>query len=181
MAWTTTDIPDLTGRVAVVTGANGGLGLESARALRRGPIDVDTTPVWIGNRKGMCQESDPARCEVRERLARLDEMLLFHPEDEIGLGHGVDLACTMATQVESVIGGDLLHVVGRSAVDDGVGASTRGDDVWVGVASCGLGERRSTDVAGAHEEHRRMIATHESARYLAAISTNAWNRSWDSP
>ena len=33
MAWTTADIPDLTGRTAVVTGANGGLGLETARAL----------------------------------------------------------------------------------------------------------------------------------------------------
>jgi len=33
VSWTTADIPDLTGRVAVVTGANGGLGLESARAL----------------------------------------------------------------------------------------------------------------------------------------------------
>jgi NAD(P)-dependent dehydrogenase (short-subunit alcohol dehydrogenase family) len=33
MAWTTADIPDLTGRAAVVTGANGGLGLETARAL----------------------------------------------------------------------------------------------------------------------------------------------------
>jgi NAD(P)-dependent dehydrogenase (short-subunit alcohol dehydrogenase family) len=33
MAWTTKDIPDLTGRTAVVTGANGGLGLETARAL----------------------------------------------------------------------------------------------------------------------------------------------------
>jgi NAD(P)-dependent dehydrogenase (short-subunit alcohol dehydrogenase family) len=32
MAWTTNDIPDLTDRVAVVTGANGGLGLETARA-----------------------------------------------------------------------------------------------------------------------------------------------------
>lgn len=33
MSWTTKDIPDLAGRVAVVTGANGGLGLETARAL----------------------------------------------------------------------------------------------------------------------------------------------------
>ncbi|HKE50257.1 MAG TPA: oxidoreductase [Actinomycetes bacterium] len=33
MTWTEADIPDQTGRVAVVTGANGGLGLETARAL----------------------------------------------------------------------------------------------------------------------------------------------------
>lgn len=33
MAWTTKDIPDLTGRTAVVTGANSGLGAETARAL----------------------------------------------------------------------------------------------------------------------------------------------------
>ena len=33
MPYTTTDIPDLTGKTAVVTGANGGLGLESAKAL----------------------------------------------------------------------------------------------------------------------------------------------------
>lgn len=33
MVWTADDIPDLSGRVAVVTGANGGLGLETAKAL----------------------------------------------------------------------------------------------------------------------------------------------------
>lgn len=33
MSWTTADIPDQTGRTAVVTGANGGLGLATAQAL----------------------------------------------------------------------------------------------------------------------------------------------------
>src|SRR5688500_9765042 len=33
MAWTEADIPDLSGRTAVVTGANGGLGLQTALAL----------------------------------------------------------------------------------------------------------------------------------------------------
>ncbi len=35
MAWTARDIPDQTGRVAVVTGGNGGLGLETVRELAR--------------------------------------------------------------------------------------------------------------------------------------------------
>ena len=33
MSWTTKNIPDLHGKIAVVTGANGGLGLASAKAL----------------------------------------------------------------------------------------------------------------------------------------------------
>jgi len=33
MTWTTADVPDLTGTVAMVTGANGGLGLETTRVL----------------------------------------------------------------------------------------------------------------------------------------------------
>ena len=33
MTWTTNDIPDLSGRLAIVTGATGGLGLETAIVL----------------------------------------------------------------------------------------------------------------------------------------------------
>ena len=33
--WTAADIPDQTGRVAIVTGANSGLGLATARELAR--------------------------------------------------------------------------------------------------------------------------------------------------
>jgi NAD(P)-dependent dehydrogenase (short-subunit alcohol dehydrogenase family) len=40
VAWTAADIPDQAGRTAVVTGANGGLGLETARALAARGGDV---------------------------------------------------------------------------------------------------------------------------------------------
>jgi NAD(P)-dependent dehydrogenase (short-subunit alcohol dehydrogenase family) len=40
VSWSNEDIPDQTGRTAVVTGANGGLGLETARALAAAGADV---------------------------------------------------------------------------------------------------------------------------------------------
>ncbi len=40
MSWNTADIPDQRGRTAVVTGANGGLGLSTARALAAAGADV---------------------------------------------------------------------------------------------------------------------------------------------
>ena len=38
--WSTRDIPDLSGRIAVVTGANSGLGFETALALARAGAEV---------------------------------------------------------------------------------------------------------------------------------------------
>lgn len=40
MSWSVADIPDLSGHTAVVTGANGGLGLETARALAGAGAEV---------------------------------------------------------------------------------------------------------------------------------------------
>jgi NAD(P)-dependent dehydrogenase (short-subunit alcohol dehydrogenase family) len=63
MAWSTSDIADLTGRVAVVTGANSGLGLESVKALAGAGATVVMT----------------ARDETRAERAR-DEIRAAHPE-----------------------------------------------------------------------------------------------------
>ncbi|MEL0147043.1 MAG: SDR family NAD(P)-dependent oxidoreductase, partial [Actinomycetota bacterium] len=38
--WTVADMPDLTGRAAIVTGANSGIGFYTAQALARSGADV---------------------------------------------------------------------------------------------------------------------------------------------
>ena len=63
MGWNVSDIPDLTGKVAVVTGANGGLGLESAKALAGKGAHVVMA----------------ARNQDKAAAAR-DEILAVHPE-----------------------------------------------------------------------------------------------------
>ncbi|MDH3680112.1 MAG: SDR family NAD(P)-dependent oxidoreductase, partial [Acidimicrobiia bacterium] len=62
MSWNVTDIPDLGGRIAVVTGANGGLGLESAKVLAGAGADVVMA----------------ARSQEKARSAQ-DEILAAHP------------------------------------------------------------------------------------------------------
>ena len=63
MSWSTNDIPDLHGRTAVVTGANGGLGLASAKALAGHGAHVVMA----------------ARNQTKAASAR-DEILAAHPD-----------------------------------------------------------------------------------------------------
>ena len=63
MAWNTSNIPNLTGQVAVVTGANSGLGLESAKALAAAGAHVVMA----------------ARNQEKATSAR-DQILAAHPE-----------------------------------------------------------------------------------------------------
>lgn len=70
--WTVDDIPDQTGRVAVVTGANGGLGFEVARGLAR----KGATVVLAARNQGKSHEAQLAITaevpDARPELCELD-------------------------------------------------------------------------------------------------------------
>jgi NAD(P)-dependent dehydrogenase (short-subunit alcohol dehydrogenase family) len=74
MGWTVADMPDMTGRLAVVTGANGGLGLETARGL----AGAGATVVMAARR---LDEAEAAAESIREG----------HPEASLDLVN-LDLA-----------------------------------------------------------------------------------------
>ncbi|MGM0618516.1 MAG: oxidoreductase [Actinomycetota bacterium] len=83
MSWTTRDIPDLHGRIAVVTGANGGLGLETTLALAaRG-----ATVVMAARDQGKAEE---ARAVVRTQVP--DAPLELVPLDLGDLGSVAEAA-----------------------------------------------------------------------------------------
>ena len=96
MGWTLKDIPDQTGRLALVTGANSGLGLETSRALlqkgatvlmacrsqrkseaaRRDLLDLGTTGVDLLD-LDLSDLNSVDRCanDVQERYGRLDLLI----------------------------------------------------------------------------------------------------------
>ena len=56
MAWTCADIPDQSGRTALITGANSGLGLETARALAQRGARVVLACRSLAKAEAACQE-----------------------------------------------------------------------------------------------------------------------------
>jgi NAD(P)-dependent dehydrogenase (short-subunit alcohol dehydrogenase family) len=82
MTWTTDNIPDQTGRLAIVTGANGGLGLETARQLARHGAHVVMAARNMEKaeaaKRDLVAEHPDASVEVRSLdLASLDSIRQF--------------------------------------------------------------------------------------------------------
>jgi NAD(P)-dependent dehydrogenase (short-subunit alcohol dehydrogenase family) len=73
MAWNTTDIPDLSGKVAVATGANGGLGLESAKALAGAGVHV---VMAARNQEKAQAASDEIKAEYPDASLEIVELVL---------------------------------------------------------------------------------------------------------
>jgi len=93
--WTAEQIPDQTGRTAIVTGANSGLGLETARELARHGADV--VLACRDTRKGVValQEIESSAPGAKVELAELDLASLASvqafAESLAGRGSGLDL------------------------------------------------------------------------------------------
>jgi NAD(P)-dependent dehydrogenase (short-subunit alcohol dehydrogenase family) len=108
VTWTAQDIPDLTGRVSVVTGANGGLGLASAKALAGRGAHVVMA----------------ARNQAKAASAR-DEILASHPSASLEIVE-LDLGSQASVReaAEAIAGGHdridiLMNNAGLMAMPEG--------------------------------------------------------------
>lgn len=72
MAWTTADIPDLSGRIAVVTGANGGLGLETAKGLADAGAQIVMAARDLAKAQGTLRSIEELNLKGSVEIAELD-------------------------------------------------------------------------------------------------------------
>jgi NAD(P)-dependent dehydrogenase (short-subunit alcohol dehydrogenase family) len=94
--WTAADLPNLAGRTAVVTGANSGIGLVTARELARAGADVVLAVRDVGRGK-QAASSLQGSCEVRQLdLADLSSVRRFADEWDDDLDVLVNNAGVMA-------------------------------------------------------------------------------------
>jgi NAD(P)-dependent dehydrogenase (short-subunit alcohol dehydrogenase family) len=70
--WTAENIPDLGGKIAIVTGANSGIGYEVARALARKEATVILACRDKGRGKAAVRQIAQAYAEAKAELVQLD-------------------------------------------------------------------------------------------------------------
>jgi NAD(P)-dependent dehydrogenase (short-subunit alcohol dehydrogenase family) len=124
MPYTAASIPDLSGRVAVVTGANGGLGLETARALARAGAHV------------VMATRDQARAAAAESdilAAQPGASLALVPLDLRSLVSIADAATTISDRYQQV--DILINNAGIMAVPEG--RTKDGFETQIGVNHLG--------------------------------------------
>ncbi len=177
--WNTGDIPDQSGRVAVVTGANSGLGLHAASALAERGARVVLAVRNVGKGEEAAQQisAGPDQVEVRELdLSSLDSVRSF----VAGLGHQrVDLlvnnAGIMMTPPQKTADGFELQL----------GTNHLGHFALTGL----LLDRLQGSRRGAHrdrEQHRAQAGPHPLRRPAARAAATrrarpTSSRSWPTP
>ena len=72
MGWSETDIPDLTGKTALITGANSGIGLEAARAMAQHGAEVLIACRSPERGQGALETLKAAAPDANIRLLKLD-------------------------------------------------------------------------------------------------------------
>lgn len=113
MPWTRQDIPDLSGQVAVVTGANAGLGLETARALAGAGALVIVAARDAGKAERAAADISQSIPEARLELVHLDLASLRSVQEAaftIAAGH---------EKVDILVNNAGLMAIPQQATEDG--------------------------------------------------------------
>ena len=164
MPWTAEDIPDLTGRRAVVTGANSGLGLQIAQGLARHGAQV-TLAVRDAGRGGQAAD--------RIRSAAPDAELAVEALDLADLSSVRDFAARHAGPVDLLVNNAGVMALPRRETKDGfemhIGTNHLGHFALTGLLLPALLERPGARVvtmsSGAHAYGRIRFENLQGERH----------------